>query len=71
MNSLKETVQKSDIATLWALVADVSMILEQRGYEAGICSKPFMFWYGVYNVIEAEIDKRLTVGFMEGCPDDE
>ena len=59
MNDLNGAIRNADTATLWALVADVSEIMTQREYVPAKSDTVFMFWYGVYKLIEAEIDRRL------------
>lgn len=66
MNDLIKTVKESDIATLWALVSDVSQIMESRQYRLEWSNTPFVFWYELYKLIEAEIDKRLIADDTEG-----
>ena len=61
-----ETIRKADTATLWALLADVSELLECRQYKQERSNAPFMFWYTVYKSIENELDTRLAHDFVEG-----
>ena len=61
-----EQIRKADTATLWALVSDVSGVMEQRGYKPDRDNKAFMFWYKIYKELEAEINCRLVIDFMEG-----
>ena len=63
---MRELIREADTATLWALVSDVSEVMEQRGYKPDRGNKPFMFWYGIYKELEAEINRRLVIDFMEG-----
>ena len=65
MNSLNETIRKADTATLWELVTDVAEILKTREYAPEQSDTRYMFWYGVYKELEAEIDKRLVIDFTE------
>ena len=46
MKNLNEIIQKSDTATLWALVGDVAELLTQREYEPDKTNSKYMFWYG-------------------------
>ena len=62
---MNDLVQNADTATLWALVSDVSEVMEQRGYKPDRGNSAFMFWYGIYKQLEAEIDRRLAIDFME------
>lgn len=61
-----EMIKNADEATLWALVSDVAEVMEQRGYTPDRGNNAFMFWYEVYKELEAEIDRRLVIDFMEG-----
>jgi len=63
---MNELIRKADTATLWALVSDVSEVMEQRGYVPDQNNKAFMFWYGIYKELEAEINRRMVIDFMEG-----
>lgn len=63
---MRGLIREADTATLWALVSDVSEIMEQRGYKPDRGNKAFMFWYKIYKLLEAEINGRLFVDFMEG-----
>ena len=59
MNDLNGAIRNADTATLWELVNDVAAILRTREYVPDKNNTVFMFWYGVYKLIEAEIDRRL------------
>ena len=63
---MNEAIKKADTATLWALVADVSQVMESRGFKPDRNNTAFMFWYGVYKELEAEINRRLVLDNMEG-----
>ena len=63
---MHEMIKKADNATLWALVSDVAAVMEQRGYTPDQDNNAFMFWYEVYLELEAEINSRLVIDFMEG-----
>ena len=63
---MNEMIKNADTATLWALVVDVSEIMTQREYIPAKSDTVFMFWYGVYKLIETEIDRRLVIGDTEG-----
>jgi hypothetical protein len=62
---MHEMIKKADNATLWALVSDVAAVMEQRGYTPDQGNNAFMFWYEVYKELEAEINSRLVIDFME------
>ena len=61
-----DLIRNADTATLWALVSDVSEVMEQRGYKPDRGNNAFMFWYVIYKELEAEINRRLVIDFMEG-----
>ena len=66
MNDLIKTLKEADVSVLWALVSDLSQIMESRQYRLEWSEKPFVFWYELYKLIEAEIDKRLIADDTEG-----
>ena len=59
MNDLNGAIRNADTATLWELVNDVAAILRTREYVPDKNNTVFMFWFVVYKLIEAEIDRRL------------
>lgn len=63
---MNELIRNADTPTLWALVSDVTALMEQRGYKPDRSNNAFMFWYGIYKDIEAEINRRLVIDYMEG-----
>lgn len=62
----EQLLKKADTETLWALLSDITGLMEQRGYKADKSNTLFMYWYGTYKAIEKEIDKRLFIDYMEG-----
>ena len=66
VNDLVETIKKADVPTLWILVSDIAEIMNQKRYEPNQNQVPFVFWYGVYKVLESEIDMRMAKDYMEG-----
>lgn len=66
MNDLIKTIKQADPATLWALVSDVSQIMENRQYKPEWNNTPFLVWYEFYKLLEAEIDRKLVLEDMEG-----
>ena len=65
MNNLNTAIHEADTATLWELVTDVAEILKTREYKPDQSNTRYMFWYGVYKELEAEINKRMIVDFTE------
>ena len=65
MNNLNTAIHEADTTTLWELVTDVAEILKQREYVPDQSNTRYMFWYEVYKQIEAEINKRLVIDYME------
>lgn len=63
---MNETIKKCDTATLWALMGDLSQLMELRKMKPNKSDNAFMFWYGVYKELESEINRRLVVDYMEG-----
>lgn len=63
---MNEVIKKMDTAALWGLLADLSELLEVRGYKADRGNAAFMFWYQIYKGIELELDCRMASDFMEG-----
>lgn len=61
-----DDIRKLSTQTLWALVSDVTAIMEQRGYKPERNNAPFMYWYGIYKELETEINRRLLNDYMEG-----
>lgn len=66
MNELTETLKTASIETLWAILADLSQLMELREYKPDKNNKPFMIWYGFYKDVEGEINRRMIRDFMEG-----
>ena len=61
-----EQIRNYDTATLWALVGDITTVMEQRNYKPRKDDTAFMYWYEQYKVIESEINRRLVIDNMEG-----
>lgn len=59
---LEKELQQLDDGTLWALIADMGAVLENRGYKPDKQNRAFMFWYGIYAAARKEIDSRLMEG---------
>lgn len=65
MNDLNKTIHEADTTTLWELVTDVAEILKKRKYIPDQSNTRYMFWYEVYKQIEAELNRRLVIDYME------
>lgn len=61
VNKLCEVIKKADNSTLWAIVSDISKIINTPQKE----KMAFIVWYAFYKVIEIEIDKRLLHDYLE------
>lgn len=63
---LNELIKNADPVTLWALVCDVTEVMEKRKYKAERGNTPFMFWYEIYKALETEIDRKLLIDYVGG-----
>lgn len=59
---LREKLRQLDDGTLWALIADMGAVLENRGYKPDTGNAAFMLWYELYVEVRKEIDSRLMEG---------
>lgn len=61
---MNETIKKADNETLWALLADVTQLMETRGYKPDRSNAAFMYWYEQFKAIETEINGRMLTDYM-------
>lgn len=60
---MNEIIRKADTDLLWALLSDVTAIIDLRKYKPDTSDKVFMFWYELYKAIDTEINHRMSVDF--------
>lgn len=60
---MNEAIRKADTATLWAILSDVSALMEMRGYKPELSNEAFMFWYEIFKATETEINHRMSMDF--------
>ena len=65
MSDLNTTIKNAGTNTLWSMTADISQLMEIRGYKPDINDGAFLFWYQIYKELQREIDRRMLSDFMD------
>lgn len=65
VNDLLKTIKKADTPTLWMLVSDIAETMNRKNYKPDPGQVTFMFWRGVYKIVETELDRRMAVDYAE------